>query len=467
MTSRLTASGAHGMSVRARVLGYILVLTGVALAVAGTSAFLIERDSVQHAITDELRSRTDDYLRYITGEGSVPIDQLMRDTMGRYVGAASEGAVAIIDGRARYVPATESRLLLEDDQEFIDAVWAETSTDIAVRRLSTSTADYAYTAIPLLDADDVRIASFVLAVDEGRRIHELRETFALYALVALLALVAIGAFGFFTVGRLLEPIRLLDRTARRITDSDLTGRVPIVGDDDLARLSQTVNAMLDRLEGAFADERRLLDDASHELRTPLTVIRTRLELIEPRDPEQVEATRDELLDVSADMSRLVEDLVTLAKADRPEFLRLAATDIAELTDAAAARMSALGDREWSVEARAPGSATVDAQRLTQAWLQLAANAVKFSEPHTAVSIGSAREGPDLLLWVTDEGRGISSDDLARIGDRFVRLDHDAEGAGLGLPIVTAIAHAHGGTLEIASLPGHGSTFALRVPWREG
>ncbi len=451
---------------RARVLGYLLVLTAVALAVAGTTAFLIERDSVRHSITDELRTRTDDYLRYINDQGAVAIDVLLRETMGQYVGASTEGAVAVIDGSARYVPATDSRLRLEDDAELLDAIWSDTSTSVEVRRLSTPMADYAYTSIPFLDQDGTRIASFVLAVDEGRRVHELRQTFAVYALVAVLALIAIGTFGFFTVGRLLEPIGLLERTARRITETDLSQRVPIVGDDDLARLSSTVNSMLDRLEGAFADQRRLLDDASHELRTPLTVIRARLELLEPRDPEQVEATRDELIEVADDMSRLVEDLVTLAKADRPEFLRLAQADVGELTDVAATRMASLGERRWEIAARAQGRAVLDAQRLTQAWMQLAANAVKFSEPGTTVRIGSGREGTDLLLWIADEGRGMRPEDVPRIRERFVRLDPDAEGSGLGLPIVAAIVHAHGGELDVESVPGGGSTFSIRVPWRE-
>lgn len=467
MAPRRRHAGAHGISVRARVLVYLLVLTGVALAVAGTTAFLIERDSLEDGITAELTARSDDYVRWVSETDVTGVDALMRDAVGRYTGTADEGAVAIIDGAARYVPASDQRLALEDDEELVDLLWNQTTTAVEVRRTETSTRHYAYVAIPFLGAAGDRIAVFAIAIDEGQRVHELRETFAVYALVALAALVAIGAFGFFTVGRLLEPIRLLDRTARRIEESDLSERVPIVGDDDLARLSATFNAMLDRLEGAFADQRQLLDDASHELRTPLTVMRTRLELVEPRDPEQVEATRDELLEVAADMSRLVEDLVLLAKADRPEFLRLGVTDLEELTRAAFARMETLGDRDWVLAGSATGPAVLDAQRATQAWLQLAANAVKFSPPGSTIRVGSARVAADVLLWIEDHGRGIAPEDVERIGGRFVRLDHESEGAGLGLPIVKAIVAAHGGTLEIASEEGVGSTFALRLPWREG
>ncbi|WP_062314435.1 sensor histidine kinase [Demequina rhizosphaerae] len=465
MSSRSRQARGRAGSVRARVVIYLVSLSAVSLAVAGTTAFLIERDVIERTVTDELASQADDYLRWIDENEPTGIDALMRDAVGRFTGTADEGAVAIVDARARYAPASEDRLRLEDDAALIEALWADTTTAVQVRRIETASTAYATAAIPFLDSSGERVAVFAVAIDEGARLGDLRATFTVYAIVAALAVAAVGIVGFLTVGRLLEPIRLLDRTARRISDTDLSQRVPIVGDDDLARLSQTVNAMLDRLEGAFADQRRLLDDASHELRTPLTVIRARLELLEPRDPDQVEATRDELLEVAADMSRLVEDLVTLAKADRPEFLRLGPVDVGDLTDAAATRVAALGDRDWHVEDRAEGTAVVDAQRLTQAWLQLAANAVKFSAEGTAVRIGSAHDGPDLVLWCADEGRGIPPEDLPRIRDRFVRLDPGAEGLGLGLPIVGAIAEAHGGALEVDSTPGVGSTFRIRVPWR--
>ncbi|WP_062317427.1 sensor histidine kinase [Demequina maris] len=466
MNSRSRHSRGRAGSVRARVVIYLVSLSAVSLAVAGTTAFLIERDVVERTVTDELAAQADDYLRWIAENDPTGIDTLMRDAVARFTGTTDEGAVAIVDGRARYAPASDTRLRLEDDAALLDALWTDTTTAVEVRRIDTPVTSYATAAIPFLDSTGARVAVFAVAIDEGARLGDLRATFTVYAIVAVLAVAAVGIVGFLTVGRLMEPIRLLDRTARRIGESDLTDRVPIVGDDDLARLSQTVNAMLDRLEGAFADQRRLLDDASHELRTPLTVIRARLELLEPRDPEQVEATRDELLDVAADMSRLVEDLVTLAKADRPEFLRLGPADIGDLTDAAATRMAALGDRGWRVEARAEGTAVVDAQRLTQAWLQLAANAVKFSADGSEVRLASVHDGTDLVLRVADEGRGIPPEHVARIRERFVRLDPDAEGLGLGLPIVGAIAQAHGGTLEVESMPGRGSTFAIRVPWTE-
>lgn len=464
MSSRSVNAGAHGLTVRARVLIYIVALTAVALAVTGTTAFLIERDAVRTTITTELAAAAQGHLAHIAQEGTLDADIILREALGRHVATATEGALGLIDGQPRFVSAAPTRLNLEDDAELVAAASAVSSDQVAVHRVATAVTDYAYAAVPLVDDAGTHVATLIIATDEGARLTALAQTFAVYAAVAAVALAAIGAFGFFTVGRLLEPVRLLDTTARHITDTDLSQRVPIVGDDDLASLSGTVNAMLDRLEEAFAAQRRLLDDASHELRTPLTVIRTRLELLEPRDPEQVEATRDELLAVSEDMSRLVGDLVTLAKADRPEFLRITPAAIPAFTQAAFARMTALGTRAWELTAVAEGEATVDAQRLTQAWSQLAANAVKFSAPGSAVEVASARDGDYLLLSVTDHGRGIAPADIPRIRERFIRLDPEVEGAGLGLPIVTAIARAHGGGLEVSSQVGEGSTFTIRVPW---
>jgi len=271
--------------------------------------------------------------------------------------------------------------------------------------------------------------------------------------------------GWVVAGRLLAPLRLLGATARRISDSDLSDRIPTSGHDDLSELTRTVNAMLDRLETAFDSQRLLLDDAGHELRTPLTILRGHLELLDPDDPADTAATRGLALDEVDRMHRLVDDLVTLAKAERPDFVRLAPVDVGRLTDDVLDKARTLGDRRWSIDERTPASALLDAQRITQALLQLAANAVKFSADGTTIAFGSALRDGRIRLWVRDEGHGVSPEDSARIFERFARgqAGRGVEGSGLGLPIVTAIAEAHGGTIHLDSGPGRGSTFTLDLP----
>ena len=132
-------------------------------------------------------------------------------------------------------------------------------------------------------------------------------------------------------GRLLSPVTRLREPAQGITEGDLGARLEVTGNDDLSELQRTFNDMLDRLEEAFASQRRLLDDAAHELRSPLTVLRGHLEVLDTADPADVDATRALLLDEIERMTRLVNDLLMLAKAQRPDFVRLQPTDVEALT----------------------------------------------------------------------------------------------------------------------------------------
>jgi two-component system OmpR family sensor kinase len=461
------------MSVRARVLAYLVGLTALALTVAGVTAFGIEHARIDATITENLRLRTEAFIELAnepdptTGVPYASSDDLLREAMIRVVATPTESAVAHDGPVARFVPSNPTRLRLEDDRAFLETATA--TADEVVRVLSTQTelADYRYTAVPILEPDGSTVAVFTMATDRGALVGSLRETFRLYALVAALSLAMIGVVGWTTVGRMLRPIAVLEEKARHISEHDLAERIPVSGHDDLSRLTRTVNGMLDRLERAFADQRQLLDDASHELRTPLAIMRTNLEILEPRDPDEVQRTQRDLLDEVEMMSRLVDDLVTLAKSDRPEFVLVNEEDLVSLTDSTFARASALGDRDWQLEAIGAGAVMVDAQRITQAWLQLAANAVKFSETGSTVTLGSAIVGDQVHLWVRDEGVGIAPADLERVLERFSRVDPEAEGAGLGLPIASAIATAHGGRLAIESTLGKGSAVAVIVPRNGG
>lgn len=291
------------------------------------------------------------------------------------------------------------------------------------------------------------------------------ETVRTIALVSLVGLVAAGAAAWWVAGRILAPVRLVRQTAAEITEEDLTRRIEVSGRDDIAALAQQFNSMLDRLEGAFIEQRRFVDDAGHELRTPITIVRGHLELMgdDPRERREVVRLVTDELDR---MGRIVEDLLLLAKSQQPDFVRPEPVSLAELTSDIDAHVRRLGDRDWRLEAVAEGEWRLDAQRVTQAVVQLAANAVRYSEPGTQVRIGSVVQGPDVLFWVTDQGAGIAAEEQGRIFGRFSRggaARAGGGGAGLGLAIVRAIAEAHRGRVDLRSEPGRGSTFTLVVP----
>lgn len=264
---------------------------------------------------------------------------------------------------------------------------------------------------------------------------------------------------------MLQPIRLLNETAQRINETDLSGRIPVTGNDDVSELAGTVNAMLDRLEVAFAKQREILDDAGHELRTPITIVRGHLELMEPGNAHDAAETRVVALDELDRMQRLVDDLVLLAKAERPDFIRPTTVELDRLIDEVIDKARPLGDRDWQVDARARATVELDVQRVTQAWLQLIAKAVKFTEPGTTVAVGSRMGHGQVRLWVRDGGPGVAPEDRERIFERFARTEQGRgiDGSGLGLAIVRAIAEAHGGRVWVDSTVGTGSTFVIELP----
>ena len=288
----------------------------------------------------------------------------------------------------------------------------------------------------------------------------------LMVLAALAILLVIATMSWFVAGRILRPVRQVRLAAENITEQALTRRIPVTGNDDVADLAVQFNGMLDRLDRAFSTQQRFVDDAGHELRTPITVIRGHLELMSS-DPDEQRATI-ELVTTELDrMSRIVTDLLSLAKAERPDFVRpVPGTDLGALTLDIDAKVQALGDRRWVLTHVADGTAAVDPQRLTQAVLQLAANAVQHTHEGGTIRVGSEfitrDDGCRLVRFtVADDGPGVPADQVERIFERFARAQDTAAGAGLGLAIVRAIATGHGGSVRVLSGPG--ATFHLDVP----
>ncbi|MUL42859.1 HAMP domain-containing histidine kinase [Streptomonospora sp. PA3] len=284
-------------------------------------------------------------------------------------------------------------------------------------------------------------------------------------LVSTAGLVLAGAAAWWVAGRILAPVRLVRQAAAQISEEDLTRRIEVTGNDDIAALAEQFNGMLDRLEQAFSTQRRFVDDAGHELRTPITIVRGHLELMGDDPDERREVVRlvtDEL----DRMARIVEDLLLLAKAQRPDFVRPEEVWLAELTGDIEAKVRALGERDWRLEHVAEGAVLADPQLITQAMVQLASNAVRHTRPGDTIRIGSAMS-PDgsATLWVADSGPGIPPEEHERIFERFSRGSASAgrPGAGLGLAIVRAIADAHHGRAAVHSAPGQGAVFTLTLP----
>jgi signal transduction histidine kinase len=359
--------------------------------------------------------------------------------------------------------STPAPLRLDQDPALV-ARWTSITTTGEWGRVATEVGPVRYLAVPLR-FDGSTLGVFVVAnfVDDER--DEIESGVRVAGVVAAAILLLATAVAWFVAGRLLRPVRQLTEAAEGISDAELGRRIPVVGNDEIARLAHRFNEMLDRLAGAFAAQRAFVDDAGHELRTPITIVRGHLELMGD-DPDERRETVALVTDELDRMTRIVEDLLLLAKAEQPDFVRPEPVEVADLTTELLVKARTLGDRDWRLDNCANGEVDADRQRLTQAMLNLARNAVEHTPTDAQLAIGSDWTRDGLRLWVRDTGPGVDPAEQERIFDRFARGRSGrrrSEGAGLGLAIVRSVAAAHGGRVELDSRPGVGATFTIVLP----
>lgn len=454
-------------SVRQRLTAAVALLAAAALVAVGLTLFVLESRRVDQSIDEglaqevgELRQLQSDGLDPETGEPFTDPDRLVAFFLSRNLPDAEENLW--------HFPVTGTTTFVGEDQRTLrrspqfPALVERLGTRGGVADLVVDGRDFRIAVQPV-EQGDAR-AEFVVSHDVTASREPLRDLMITYALLSTLSVVVIAGLASWLAGRLLSPVRRLGETAQGITEGDLSGRLEVTGNDDLTDLQRTFNDMLDRLEEAFASQRRLLDDAAHELRTPLTVLRGHLEVLDPADVDDVRATRALLLDEIERMTRLVNDLLLLAKAERPDFVKPAETDVEQLTLGVLERAKALDDRRWVLDATARTNVVLDPQRITQALLQLADNAAKHTGPGDEIGIGSRLHDGSLELWVRDTGPGVAPQDRSTIFDRFSQAEGETAGFGLGLSIVTAIADAHEGRVTLdPTPPAGGATFRLVIP----
>lgn len=404
-----------------------------------------------------------------TGEPFGSVDALFSTALSRNVPGPHEGFLVVIDGRVPYVPPFEDRLELEAMEPVVEVARAAQEDEAATpHEAEVDGHDIRFVTVPVSVPGDPSRGVFVVGADLSAGDAQFTRARIAQALLVVGTALAIGLVAALTVNHLLRPLRTLARTAARITEEDLSERIPEAGADDIAHLTRTVNDMLDRLETAFADQRALLDDVGHELRTPLTVIRGQLEVMDIEDAHDVRETRALVVDEVDRMARLVEELVLLAKSMRSDFVTLREMNVDEVVEALVERLPTLGGRRWRLDHLSGAVIEGDRQRLVQAGLQLASNAVRHTREDDEVGIGAAVDGEVVRLWVRDTGDGVPAADQQAIFERAVRgqgVDRtsDTSSSGLGLSIVAAIAEAHGGRVTLASTHGAGSTFAIELP----
>lgn len=299
-------------------------------------------------------------------------------------------------------------------------------------------------------------------------------------LLTLIPLGLLGAAlgGAFVTDRVLRRVRRTNQVAEQMSAHDFSQRLPVSGNDEFSELAETFNGLLDRLDSAYRDQRRLLEqqrrftaDASHELKTPLTIIKGAAGL-------GLSGTRDESayrrllhnIDSAADtMSRLVQDLLLLARSDGgqlgKDLILLPVQEVLERAIACVHRSNSSPAIVLTVEPETLGIMGNESE-LMRLFSNLVENAVRHTPPPGAVHIAAGIEGPQLIVLVSDTGVGIAPEHLPHLGERFYRVDaaraRTDGGTGLGLSICRGIVEAHKGTMTITSTLGVGTTVRVAL-----
>jgi two-component system OmpR family sensor kinase len=455
-------------SARARILAsyVILLLFSTVVSIVALRGVLLARAGER--VDDALVQESEEFRRLAdlgrdprTGEPFGDDVRAIFDVfLSRNVPGEREAFYTYADGElyeTRFAPGLRELRVAE-----IDALALSTSVERGEADLDDG-ARIRYLAVPV-ETDRRGSAVFAVAIDLSGEIDEVNDALRIAAGVSIGVLILASLLAWVVAGRVLAPLRLLRDTARSIGESDLTQRIPVQGDDELADLARTFNEMLDRLEQAFASQKAFISDAGHELRTPITIIRGHLDVMGD-DPQERRETLELVADELDRMGRLVNDLLLLAKATRPDFLEPQTVDLDDLTRELFAKASALARRDWRLASVGSARIVADPQRLTQAVMNLSQNAVAHTDDGDAIELGSRLIGRYIQIWVRDTGPGVAQDDQARIFERFVRLNGAGhhEGAGLGLAITRAVAEAHGGRVELDSRPGAGARFTIVIP----
>ena len=474
------------MPIRWRLTIFNALVIGSILLALGFALFLLQRhtllDSIRETASDRALAAAKEIDR---GEGLDEEDGRFELDGGLQRGLTRDGVFIVVrDGRGRIIAPQTGNLLNKGETQ--DKLWRKVlETEKPAHDTFTLQQEgltYVY-AVPVNPPEQpARI------VEAGKSYEPAQDN--VYKMALVLASGFTVAFLLSVVGayllarNALSPVSAVVRAAHRITEGDLSKRLPVVHPkDEIGDLAATINGMLSRLEKTLARlqktidrQRRFVADASHELRTPLTSIHSYAQVLEEwalRDPqigpESVAAIKRE----SERMKGLVENLLELARGDEGMKLHLKDNNLTEVVQEAAESARAAVNGKVLIECPTSKqrvqeegvSAVFDRERLRQALSILLDNAVKYTPEGGRVSMRIVQEDASVGVEVSDTGIGIPEEQIPHVFERFYRAEEarSTEGLGLGLSIARQIAEDHGGSIEVQSKPREGSTFIIRIP----
>ena len=435
-----------------------LVLT----AVGGFLYLRFERD-LDGSIDRGLRSRAGDVSALVR-----QADSGLTDAGRSPLTDQGESFAQIIGGRGQVLDATpqlRKRAVLSG----AELARARRTTVILEREGVLEHGERARFLATSLTAQDQRVV-VVVGTSLEERDTALQNLLVLLFVGAPVALLLASASGYGVAAAALRPVEAMRRRATEIEDAGAGQRLPVSrADDEIARLGQTLNAMLDRLEEAFARERMFVSDASHELRTPLAILKAELELAlrSGRTEQEIHDALGSAAEETDRLAQLAEDLLVIARSDQGRLpVRLASVDAAELLGSVKERFDRRAEgqgRSITVQTGPGQDFTGDPLRLEQALGNLVDNALRHGDGE--VRLASAERAGRVEMSVRDQGAGFPRAFVGKAFERFTRADEarGSGGTGLGLAIVDAIARAHGGQAGVRDHDGQGAEVWIDLP----
>ena len=446
----------EGMSIRVRLTAWYAAILAATFLALGLGVWAAIRKNIDDAVNSDLQSRV----------------ERMAEFLGKFHGNQRHIAEEMREQAALTSVGTALRLQSTSGAWIYRSPGTEKWSD----SLGSNGIDTAVIA-------DEKFRVITAAVPGGRLqigvpfdgYEEVLEGFAWTMILASpLALLLASAGGYWMSRRALAPVERIAETAREISVHRLSERLPVrAAGDELDQLSETLNAMFERLEASFRQITQFTADASHELRTPVAIIRTTAEIAtsRPREPHEHVESWKRVIAESERTTRLLDDLMALARADAGAGpAELETVNFAGCVREACLAMSGvLQSANLHFWMDIPPAAPIlgDGEALRRLCLILLDNAVKYTAAGGAVSVKLAQSGKELRLEVRDTGVGISPEEQPFIFQRFYRVSKDRSrktgGAGLGLAIAQWIVTQHHGSIELDSLVGRGSAFRVVLP----
>ncbi len=448
--------------VRVRTTLFATAVVAVALAIGLVTLLLLARTSLETAIQNGAVARAQS-IGSLAARGALG-DSLPAgdDIIGTQL-VGPDGEVRLASGSLLGLPALSSRFVGPGESDiYRDRQLSETLEDsLGYDVVNATLVVVLGTATP----DGEAVVVVAASLDTEDTMNALIEVLVWSFPTVLLLVAAVTWWG---TGRALRPVEAMRIEADQITHTDLHRRLPVPdSEDEVRRLAETMNEMLERLEESAEEHYQFVADASHELKSPVAAIKTMLEVAKANpDSVSFDSLLDDLLHEDLRLEMLVGDLLTLARADEQGLtVRREDVDLDDLVRGEAAMVAGRGTAPVDLSAVDPVRIFADPDRLRQLLRNLLDNSVRHAR--AGVWVAAHRNGPEAVVLVSNDGDPIPIEERERIFERFVRLDEargrDDGGTGLGLPVVQAIARAHGGRVAAIDPLHDGATFEVRLP----